>query len=244
VAELKMRPERGALPSSGEVADMSAEEKLAEPVVLLGIARTRTSAAVCEALQAERICARPLGSMDAVPISIAKNGPALAILEHNPPGIDGIELCRAIRRQAPEHQLPVLIVADREDQDAGAMAGVSDWLIEPFTAAYARTKIRTWLLRTARKSIKSAIHAEEERPSHPLRVVHAAHGLGGHGIKNLPRVSQRAADGNDPVISSEKAALLWMYGRQIAAFDTPTFSNKVGEIIAQASKAQTSSRYR
>jgi hypothetical protein len=135
-------------------------------------------------------------------------------------------------------------VADREDQDAGAMAGVSDWLIEPFTAAYARTKIRTWLLRTARKSIKSAIHAEEERPSHPLRVVHAAHGLGGHGIKKLPRVSQRAADGNDPVISSEKAALLWMYGRQIAAFDTPTFSNKVGQIIAQASKAQTSSRYR
>ena len=113
-----------------------------------------------------------------------ENGPALAILEHNPPRIDGIELCRAIRRQAPEHQLPVLIVADREDQDAGAMAGVSDWLIEPFTAAYARTKIRTWLLRTARKSIKSATHAEEERPSHPLRVVHAAHGLGDHGIKS------------------------------------------------------------
>ena len=245
VAELKMRPERGALPSCGEVADMPAEGKLAQPVVLLGIAETRTSAAVCEALQAESICARSLGSMDAVPISIAKNGPALAILEHNPPRIDGIELCRAIRRQAPEHQLPVLMVADREDQDAGAMAGVSDWLIEPFTAAYARTKIRTWLLRTARKSIKSATHAEEERPSHPLRVVHAAHGLGDHGIKKLPRVSQRAADGNDPVISSEKAALLWMYGRQIAAFDTPTFSNKVGQIIAQAtSKAQTSSRYR
>jgi hypothetical protein len=98
------------------------------------------------------------------------------------------------------------------------------------------------LLRTARKSIKSATH---ERPSHPLRVVHAAHGLGDHGIKKLPRVSQRATDENDPVISSEKAALLWMYGRQIAAFDTPTFSNKVGQIIAQAtSKAQASSRYR
>jgi|SRR2546423_1038754 hypothetical protein len=45
VAELKMRPERGALPSSGEVTDMPAEGKLAQPVVLLGIAETRTSAA-------------------------------------------------------------------------------------------------------------------------------------------------------------------------------------------------------
>ena len=29
----------------------------------------------------------------------------------------------------------------------GYSAGVSDWLIKPFTAAHARTTIRKWLLR-------------------------------------------------------------------------------------------------
>jgi hypothetical protein len=36
-----------------------------------------------------------------------------------------------------------------------------------------------------------------------------------------------------------------MYGREIASFDTPTFSKKLGEIIARAtSTPQTSSRSR
>ncbi len=244
VVELKMRPETAASPSSEGAAELPAERKLAPPVVMLAIAETRTSAAVCQALQAESIYARSLGSIDTVPIAIAKDGPALAILEHNPPRIDGISLCRAIRRQAPEHRLPILIVAEREDPDAGAIAGVSDWLIKPFTTAYARTKLRTWLLRAGSQLIKSAGHMEEEKALSPLRAVHAAKGLRAHGIEKLPRVSQRAAGRNQLSIRSEKAALLWMFGRQIASFDTPTFSNKVGEIIAQATtRPQTSKRH-
>jgi hypothetical protein len=39
--------------------------------------------------------------------------------------------------------------------------------------------------------------------------------------------------------SAGKAALLWMYGREIAAFDTPAFSNRLGRIIAQATSRVT-----
>jgi hypothetical protein len=35
------------------------------------------------------------------------------------------------------------------------------------------------------------------------------------------------------VINADKSALLWMYCREIALFETPTFSKKVGELIAR-----------
>jgi hypothetical protein len=39
------------------------------------------------------------------------------------------------------------------------------------------------------------------------------------------------------VISTDKAALLWMYCKEIAPFETPTFSKNVGELIARATRA-------
>jgi hypothetical protein len=37
-------------------------------------------------------------------------------------------------------------------------------------------------------------------------------------------------------MDSDKSALLWMYGREIAPFDIPAFSSHVGEIIARATR--------
>jgi hypothetical protein len=36
------------------------------------------------------------------------------------------------------------------------------------------------------------------------------------------------------MISTDKSVLLWMYCREIAPFETPTFGEKVGELIARA----------
>jgi hypothetical protein len=41
---------------------------------------------------------------------------------------------------------------------------------------------------------------------------------------------------SENVIRTDKSALLWMYCREIAPFETPTFSTKVGELIARATK--------
>ena len=42
---------------------------------------------------------------------------------------------------------------------------------------------------------------------------------------------------SENVISTDKAALLWMYCKEIAPFETPTFSKNVGELIARATRA-------
>ena len=132
-------------------AEMPIEPALVESSVLLGIVDTKMAAAFSKVIRTEGIHVEFFSDLDEARKLIAKDRPSLAILEHDPPRIDGMETCRAIRQQDNdhEHQLPVVMVASQEDQASGAAAGVTDWLIKPFTAAYARTKIRAWALRTA-----------------------------------------------------------------------------------------------
>ena len=132
-------------------AQMPIEPALAESSVLLGIVDTKMAAAFSKVIRTDGIHVEFFSDLDEARKLIAKDRPSLAILEHDPPRIDGMETCRAIRQQDNdhEHQLPVVMIASQEDQASGAAAGVTDWLIKPFTAAYARTKIRAWALRTA-----------------------------------------------------------------------------------------------
>src|SRR5262249_46050099 len=133
VVELKGRPNTGPSDLSGELAEIPAEQKVASPLVLLKIANRDLSGLICEGLRAETIRAHPLGNIHEAAVSVAQENPALAIIEHDPPQTDGIAICRALRRHVPEHRLPVLLVAEREDINMSSTAGVSDWLIKPFT---------------------------------------------------------------------------------------------------------------
>jgi CheY-like chemotaxis protein len=161
----------------------------------------------------------------------------LAILEHNPPRINGMDTCREIRRQTKddEHRLPLLMVAEQEDQHGSDAAGIADWLIKPFTVACARAKISAWLLRTACQSVQAGISAGKEHVPGAMEAVNAEPTNAFDETTLSPSLDQ-GADGrqSETVSRSDKSDLLWMYGREIASFDTPAFSNKVGEIIVRA----------
>jgi len=45
-------------------------------------------------------------------------------------------------------------------------------------------------------------------------------------------------------VITDKSALLWMYCREIAPFETPAFSKKVGNLIARATKRPSEMRNR
>jgi DNA-binding response OmpR family regulator len=211
---------------------MPIELALADSTVLLGITDTKMAAAFSKVIQAEGIHVEFFSDIDEARKLIAKDRPSLAILEHDPPRIDGIEVCRAIRQQGNghEHQLPVVMVASQEVQAPDAAAGVTDWLIKPFTGAYARTKIRAWVLRTACQWMRGCYPEDEERrlarpPVH---------------IRRAP-MAQR---GMENVISTDKAALLWMYCREIAPFETPAFRKELGNLIARATTRPAQMRNR
>jgi len=50
----------------------------------------------------------------------------------------------------------------------------------------------------------------------------------------MPQKGIEKRRSSENVISTDKSALLWMYCRGIAPFETPTFSKTVGELIACA----------
>ena len=238
VVEVSPSPVKGSARRDEEFqAEMPVEPTLAECSVLLGIADTKLAPTLSEIIRAEGIHTKFCSNMDEARTLIAKGRPSLAIVEHDPPRIDGMEICRAIRERENDRQhLPVVMVATQENQAVGAAAGVTDWLIRPFTDAYARTKIRAWVLRAACQSVRVAISEDEKRRSArpPVHVRRAS--MAQKGMENK-RFSER-------VISTDKSALLWMYCREIAPFETPAFSAAVGNLIARATKGPAQMRNR
>jgi hypothetical protein len=53
----------------------------------------------------------------------------------------------------------------------------------------------------------------------------------------MPQKGTEKRRSSQKMISTDKAALLWMYCKEIAPFETPTFSKNVGEFIARATRA-------
>ncbi len=71
--------------------------------------------------------------------------PQLAILDWMMPGLDGIELCRRIRRlQKRPYKYVLLLTAKggKEDVVAGLDAGADDYLIKPFDVNELRARVR------------------------------------------------------------------------------------------------------
>jgi GAF domain-containing protein len=125
---------------------MPASLQLVENGVLLGIVDPVLYEQLSEALCADGIAVlQATSGAEAFDLARTKS-PSLIVLEHSLPG-DGLETCQAIRKIA-EADTPIIIVAAREDINAGDAAGVSDWLIRPFSAIYAQTRMRAWLMRT------------------------------------------------------------------------------------------------
>ena len=50
----------------------------------------------------------------------------------------------------------------------------------------------------------------------------------------MPQTGNQKRCSSENVISTDRAALLWIYCREIAPFETPTFGKNVGELIARA----------
>ena len=124
-------------------------------------------------------------------------------------------------------------------------ASNDDWLINPFSGASARTKMRAWVLRTARQWMRGVIPEGEERrltgpPVHVQQRRRA--GARARGSRPMPQKGTEKRRSSENVMSTNKAALLWMYCREIAPFETSTFSDKVGELIARATSTPSEMR--
>ena len=68
----------------------------------------------------------------------------VVLLDVNMPGMGGIETCRQIRRKAPQLQILILTVRDKEaDMIAALDAGADDYITKPFSIPELAARLRS-----------------------------------------------------------------------------------------------------
>ncbi len=117
---------------------------------------------------------RLLGATDvAEALAVAATAPALVLLDRDfdPQPWD---LCRRLRAAAggDGSALPIVLIADAADETQRGLAesaGVTDWLLRPFSPAYARSRIAAWVLRRSAGWIAPPMPPDEGRRLAALR---------------------------------------------------------------------------
>ncbi|MCW6038174.1 response regulator [Spirulina subsalsa FACHB-351] len=77
----------------------------------------------------------------------------LMLLDISLPGVDGLELCRIIRKNALYKNLPIIMVTSRNslsDKLEGKMAGASEYLTKPFDPKHLVQTIETLIPKVAK----------------------------------------------------------------------------------------------
>jgi DNA-binding response OmpR family regulator len=78
-------------------------------------------------------------------------GADLVLLDLNLPGMDGLEVCRMIRKQATTAHVPIIIVsarADEVDRVLGLEMGADDYVVKPFSLKELAARCRVALRRS------------------------------------------------------------------------------------------------
>lgn len=153
-------------------AEPATAPDLASQNVLLGMVDPVTADTLWQALRQDGITAARASDSNAVTRMAQSNPPSLVLLDRYLPGLDGLNTTRALREQLGLKDVPVIIVSAQEDEAAGTAAGVTDWLIKPFSPVYARTRLRAWLLRTACRWVPAPIPADEDKRVAALHELH------------------------------------------------------------------------
>jgi DNA-binding response OmpR family regulator len=85
-------------------------------------------------------------------LAAVQRGADLVLLDLNLPGMDGLEVCRMIRRQESTAHVPIIIVsarADEVDRVLGLEMGADDYVVKPFSLKELAARAKVALRRSA-----------------------------------------------------------------------------------------------
>jgi DNA-binding response OmpR family regulator len=85
-------------------------------------------------------------------LDAVRKGVDLVLLDLNLPGMDGLEVCRMIRRQQTTAHVPIIIVsarADEVDRVLGLEMGADDYVVKPFSLKELAARVKVALRRAA-----------------------------------------------------------------------------------------------
>ena len=116
--------------------------------------------------------------------SVAQAAPDAIVLDIGMPNVDGLEVCRRLRRAGD--RVPILMLTARdavEDRIEGLDAGADDYLVKPFDVGELRARLRALLRRSNGAGDPAALTFAE------LRLDEGRHGVavGEEGFAELTR---------------------------------------------------------
>jgi DNA-binding response OmpR family regulator/ribonuclease BN (tRNA processing enzyme) len=161
-------------PPKRQVEEPSAEaavsSRLSELIVLIGIADAGLNDVLWQTLHTDGIKVLRVTDGASALRLMQTDEPSLIILDRYLHGVDSLETCRAIRASGTNgKEVPIVIVSAQQDAAAGNAAGVTDWLVKPFSTIYLRTRMRAWLLRTACHWVPARVPDDEDQRLTDLR---------------------------------------------------------------------------
>jgi phosphoribosyl 1,2-cyclic phosphodiesterase/DNA-binding NarL/FixJ family response regulator len=165
---------RAAATAAPIAAQTSVPDEMLDQTVLLALDEPDLRERLMEAVMADGLKLTTANDADAVLKPAPAGPPSLLMLGSRLGGRDALEVARCVRKgiDGSDKDVPIVLVAANEaeaDRAAGAEAGVTDWLVAPFSMLYARTRVRAWALRQACRWIAAAAPLDE---AERLRALH------------------------------------------------------------------------
>jgi two-component system phosphate regulon response regulator PhoB len=97
-------------------------------------------------------------------LEASRRGVDLVLLDLNLPSMDGLEVCRMIRRQSGTAHVPIIIVSargDEVDRVLGLEMGADDYMVKPFSLKELAARCRAALRRSEQASGPAASYHDE-----------------------------------------------------------------------------------
>ncbi len=164
IVELPATERAGTGGARGAKAIPATAPALKNSSIIMGVANARMAMLLSEAASVEGV--HTIHTSDGLStIRMAKSTPPeLILVEDRLPGADGLTVCKNLRSERDKRlkDVPILIIGDRERVDQGAVAGVSEWLVTPFSSQFARAHIQAWLMRSACRWIRAEVPPDED----------------------------------------------------------------------------------
>ena len=142
-----------------------------ESSVIIGTADPKLAAMLAEATRPDGVRSTHAADGEAVLKMAGAAPPDLVLVDDQLSGIDGLSVCKHLRADRDERlkNVPVVMVADHERTDQGLIAGVTGWLIRPFSTQFARSHIHAWILRSVCRWSRAAVPSDEDNRLAALR---------------------------------------------------------------------------
>jgi phosphoribosyl 1,2-cyclic phosphodiesterase/CheY-like chemotaxis protein len=155
---------RAPAPAAGDAPGMPAADGHAQhgpaaaaldrQSVLVAMQDGATATTLADAVRADGVRLLEARDGDTALRLAREDHPSLVLVEQGLPERDALDLARALRGMGGSYgrDVPIVAVAaseDAADRTAGAEAGVTDWLVAPFSRTYARCRVGAWRMRAA-----------------------------------------------------------------------------------------------